>query len=179
MCSDYKEIGRREKAKSAFWFIGSSCIMKKDRDPNPEVLNFLNYRTMKEEMKNIGEIFKQRRKELNLSLKEVENATSIRMSYLQSIEDGEVQKLISPVYAQGFLRQYALFIGIDGDKIIKENPQIFSRAIPQEFSYGIGTLEVRGNPGAGVKWFPNAIWVFITMGILVLAWFAAKYAEVI
>ncbi len=130
-------------------------------------------------MKNIGELFKLRRKELNLSLKEVENATSIRMSYLQSIEEGEVQKLISPVYAQGFVRQYALFIGVDGDKIIKENPQIFSRAVSQEFSYGIGTLEARGNPGAGIKWFPNAFWVFITMAILVLAWFAAKYAEIL
>jgi cytoskeletal protein RodZ len=130
-------------------------------------------------MKNIGDIFKQRRKELNLSLKEVENATSIRMSYLQSIEDGEVQKLISPVYAQGFVKQYAIFLGIDGDKIIKDNPNIFNRATPQEFSYGIGTLEVRGNPGAGIKWFPNAIWVFITAGILGVAWLAAKYFEVV
>lgn len=153
--------------------------MKLETDPTFEVYNFINLCTMKDEMKNIGEIFKQRRKELNLSLKEVENATSIRMSYLQSIEEGEVQKLISPVYAQGFLRQYALFIGIDGDKIIKENPQIFSRATPQEFSYGIGTLEVRGNPGAGIKWFPNALWIVITLGILGLAWFAAKYTEVI
>ncbi|MGZ3633664.1 MAG: helix-turn-helix domain-containing protein [Parachlamydiaceae bacterium] len=130
-------------------------------------------------MKNIGELFKQRRKELNLSLKEVENATSIRMSYLQSIEEGEVQKLISPVYAQGFVKQYATFLGIDGDKIIKEHPNIFNQATPQEFSYGIGTLEVRGNPGAGIKWFPNALWVLVTAAILTLAWFVAKYFEVI
>lgn len=130
-------------------------------------------------MKSIGEIFKQRRQELNLSLKEAENTTSIRANYLQAIEDGEVQKLISPAHAQGFVKQYAVFLGIDGEKIVKDNPQIFNRAAPQEFSYGIGTLEVRGNPGAGIKWVPNALWLFITLGVLTLAWFVAKYFEVI
>lgn len=133
----------------------------------------------KDEIKNIGGLFKDRRKEMNISLKEAENATSIRMNYLQAIEDGEMQKLISPVYANGFLRQYAIFLGIDGEKIVRENPEIFHRLQPQEFSYGIGTLEMRGNPGGGVKWFPNAIWMITLIGMLVLAWFTAKFFEVI
>jgi cytoskeletal protein RodZ len=134
---------------------------------------------MKTEMKEIGEILKQRRKEINVSLKEVENATSIRMTYLQSIEEGDVKKLISPVYAKGFVKQYAAFLGIDGDKIVEENPHIFNLAQPQEFSYGIGTLEMRGHPASGVKWFPNAIWILLSLGILAVAWFAARYLEVI
>src|SRR5581483_1377515 len=100
-------------------------------------------------MKNIGEVFKQRRKELNFSLKEVENATSIRLSYLQAIEEGAVNKLISPIYAQGFVRQYAAFIGIDAEQIIRDHPEIFNSSQNQEFDYGIGTLEMRGNPGSG------------------------------
>jgi len=135
--------------------------------------------TIKEEIANTGSIFKQRRKELNLSLKEAENATSIRMSYLQAIEEGEVNKLISPVYAQGFVKQYAIFLGVDGDKIVRDHPEIFSRSDPQDFAYGIGTLEVRGNPGAGIKWFPNALWI-IAFGLLaVIAWYLARTFEVI
>lgn len=131
------------------------------------------------EMKTLGETLKLRRKEMNISLKEAENATSIRSSYLHSLEEGDVAKLISPVYAQGFLRQYATFLGIDGDKIVKEYPHIFNRPEAQEFAYGIGTLEVRGNPGAGVKWFPNAVWVIISVLTLVAAWYFARYFEVI
>ncbi|CDZ80734.1 Helix-turn-helix domain protein [Candidatus Rubidus massiliensis] len=134
---------------------------------------------MKEELKDVGDLFKQRRKEMNISLKEAENATSIRMSYLQALEDGEVNKLISPVYAQGFLRQYAHFLGIDGDKIVREHPEIFNRPESQEFSYGIGTLEIRGNPGSGVKWFPNALWLGAFLSILLVAWYVAKLFEVI
>jgi cytoskeletal protein RodZ len=131
-----------------------------------------------DEAKEIGEVFQKRRKELNLSLKEVENATSIRMTYLQAIEEGATDKLISPIYAQGFLRQYANFLGIDGDAIVRENPKVFSRKENQEFSYGIGTLEMRGNPGASVKWFPNAIWLIAFAGLFLGAWYLAKFFEI-
>ncbi len=134
---------------------------------------------IREELIQIGEIFKQRRKELNISLKEIENATSIRISCLQAIEDGEIHKLNSPVYAQGFVRQYASFLGIDGDKIVRENPEAFSRPESQDFAYGIGTLEVRGNPGAGVKWFPNAIWISAFALLALVAWFTARYFGVV
>lgn len=130
-------------------------------------------------MKTLGESFKVRRKEMNISLKEAENATSVRASYLNSIEEGDVSKLISPVYAQGFVKQYAIFLGMDTDKISREFPLIFSKQEPQDFAYGIGTLEMRGNPGAGVKWFPNALWVLVTVGLLVAAWYFASYLDLI
>ena len=131
------------------------------------------------DMKSIGEMLHQKRKEMNLSLKEAENATSIRMVYLQALEDGEMNKLISPVYAQGFFKQYASFLGLDGESIVRENPTVFSRPASQEFAYGIGTLEGRGNPGAGVKWFPNAMWIVALGAVLVVAWYLAKFLGVI
>ena len=127
----------------------------------------------------IGEALQQKRKELNLTLREAENATSIRISYLQALEDGEMNKLISPIYAQGFLRQYASYLGLDGDKMIRDNPNMFIRPENQEFSYGIGTLEVRGNPGAGVKWFPNFIWIAAFIVICLAGWYLAKYVGVV
>ncbi len=132
-----------------------------------------------EQKRELGDIFKNRRKEMNISLREAENATSIRMSYLQAIEEGEMNKLISPVYAQGFIRQYAAFLGVDGDKILRDNPDAIHRVEAQEFSYGIGTLEVRGNPGAGIKWFPNLIWIAGFFVIILLAWYMAKILEVV
>lgn len=134
---------------------------------------------MNDEMKEIGNILKDRRKELNLSLKEIENATSIRMSYLQAIEDGDMSKLISAVYAQGFIKQYASFLGMDGESMVRERPDIFSRHEKHEFAYGIGTLEMRGNPSSSVKWFPNALWMLAFILVLLAAWYAAKMLEII
>lgn len=127
----------------------------------------------------IGELLKQKRLERNVSLKEAENATSIRMSYLQFLENGELNKIISPVYAQGFMKQYASFLGVDGDEIVRNNPEIFIFQQSQDFAYGIGTLEVRDNPGAGVKWLPNAMWVGAFFLLLILAWYFGRLLEVV
>jgi cytoskeletal protein RodZ len=132
-----------------------------------------------ESPKRIGEILREKRRELNLSLKEAENATSIRMGHLKAIEEGDISQLISSVYAQGFVRQYATFLGFDGEAIVREYPELFAPMGKQEFSYGIGTMEVRGNPGAGVKWFPNAVWMAAFAGVGLLAWALARYLEVL
>lgn len=132
-----------------------------------------------QELKAIGDTLKQRRKERNISLREVENGTSIRMGYLQAIEEGSILNSISSIYAQGFIRQYANFLGLDADLLLRENAKIFQREIPQDFSYGIGTFEKRGNPGSGVKWVPNALWVILFAFVLLLAWYFARYLDII
>ena len=135
---------------------------------------------MPEEVKKIGELFKTKRKELNLSLKEVENATSIRMNHLEAIEEGMEDQFLSPVYLLGFIRQYSNFLGMDGEKIINDHPKAFNKeGEKQEFSYGIGTLEVRGSMGGGVKWLPNLIWAAVSVVMIVLVYYFAKYLDVI
>ena len=128
---------------------------------------------------DFGEMVKARRQEMSLTLKEVENATSIRMNLLQAIEEGEVFKLISPVYAQGFITQYAAFLGLDEEARAFQAALVPAGTPEQDFSYGIGTLEVRDNPGASVKWVPNIVWLAASVVVLSGAWFLAKYLGVI
>lgn len=130
---------------------------------------------MAEELKRLGDILRSKRKELNLSLKEVENATSIRSSYLEAIEEGSITSLIAGIYAQGFLKQYASFLGMEVDQLVRDNPMAFRMpGEKHEFTYGIGTLEVRGSQGGGVKWFPNLLWAGLSAVVLVVAWYVAK-----
>ncbi len=132
-----------------------------------------------EENLSLGDIFKRRRKELNISLKEVESATSIRMNYLSAIEEGDYTKLISPIYAQGFVKQYAGFLGLDGEDLVRNNQHLFSQSGVHDFAYGIGTLEMRGNPGARVKGIPTIIWISAFFLLLAIAWFVARTFDVL
>lgn len=111
------------------------------------------------ESRVLGEELKKKRCALNLSLKEAENGTSIRMSYLKSIEEGDLGAIISPVYAEGFVKQYANFLQMDGEKLVKENRELFARSTEQRFDYGIGTLEVRENAGSAPKRFSWIVWL--------------------
>ena len=134
---------------------------------------------MVQELKTVGDVLRGRRKELQMSLKDVETATWIRTNYLQAIEEGQMEKLISPIYAQGFVKQYAIALGLDGERIISENSDLFRKPIQQDFAYGIGTLEPRGNPGASVKWVPGSVWVGAFFLLLVIAYYVARLLEVI
>ncbi len=135
---------------------------------------------MSEDLKRVGNIFRTKRRDLNLSLKEAENSTSIRLGYLEAIEEGMIHQAIAPVYAVGFMKQYASFLGMDFDALVRETPHVFK--IPHEkheFDYGIGTLEVRGSLGGGVKWLPNFIWASAAAVVVVIAWYLAKYLGVL
>jgi len=135
---------------------------------------------MSENIKNLGQLFKMKRKELNLSLKEVENATSIRINHLESIEEGKDAAFLSPVYMLGFMKQYATFLGMDGEKLISQHPEALKLGTKShDFAYGIGTLEKRGTMSGGVKSLPNLMWSILSIGIIVLAYYFAKYLGVI
>ncbi len=129
-----------------------------------------------EALKKMGESFRGKREEMNLTLKEVENATSIRMTYLQAIEEGRVHQFLSGVYAQGFIRQYASFLGFELDRLSKDFPEAFRvHNEAQDFAYGIGTLEARGNPQGGIRWLPNLIWSFAVIVVGIGAWYFGKW----
>jgi cytoskeletal protein RodZ len=131
--------------------------------------------SMSDGLQKLGEKLKSKREELNLTLKEVENATSIRMLYLQAIEEGRVSHFISNVYALGFIRQYGNFLGLENERLTKEFPDILKlNPEKQDFAYGIGTLEMRGAPSGGTRWVPNLLWGGAFVLLLVGAWYLSK-----
>ncbi|MDQ3637750.1 MAG: helix-turn-helix domain-containing protein, partial [Actinomycetota bacterium] len=68
----------------------------------------------------IGQILEKKRLEKGLSLKEVEHATKIRTRYLEGLEREDPTVLPDPIYARGFLKTYANFLGLDGESLSKE-----------------------------------------------------------
>lgn len=63
-------------------------------------------------MVRIGQRLKDARIQRNLTLEEVAIAIKIKQEFLAAIEKGEYGKLPSVAYAQGFVRNYADFLGL-------------------------------------------------------------------
>ncbi len=68
----------------------------------------------------IGEILQEARRERGLSLHEVEQATKIRKRYLEGLEREDYSVLPDAVYVQGFLKTYANYLGLDGERLSQE-----------------------------------------------------------
>lgn len=69
-------------------------------------------------MPRVGEIFRQERENQGLTLRDIEEVTSIRMRYLEAIEAGDNAALPGEVYAKGFVRNYAIALGLDGAEFV-------------------------------------------------------------
>jgi hypothetical protein len=65
----------------------------------------------------VGTILRQARNRRKVELSEVEAATRIRQRYLRAIESEEWDVLPGGVYTRGFIRTYASFLGLDGDRL--------------------------------------------------------------
>ena len=68
----------------------------------------------------VGRILERARKDRGLSLDEAERATKIRKRYLVGLEDDDYTVLPDAVYAQGFLKTYANFLGLDGTELSRD-----------------------------------------------------------
>jgi cytoskeleton protein RodZ len=66
----------------------------------------------------VGEIFRRTRTHYGQSLGDIERALRIRASQLEAIETGNIEKLPGRVYAIGFVRSYAEYLGLNGDKMV-------------------------------------------------------------
>jgi cytoskeleton protein RodZ len=68
----------------------------------------------------IGRLLEQKRKERGLTLEEVVQATKIRKRYLRGLERDDYAILPGAVYARGFLKTYANYLGLDGEALSRQ-----------------------------------------------------------
>jgi cytoskeleton protein RodZ len=68
----------------------------------------------------IGATLREARSRRKLDLAEVETAIKIRIRYLQAMENEEWDALPGDAYARGFIRTYAIHLGLDGERLADE-----------------------------------------------------------
>src|SRR6266516_5828475 len=70
-------------------------------------------------LSTIGETLRSAREEQGKSIAEAATATRIRSSYIEALEQERFDELGGSVYAKGFLRSYASFLGLDPEPLLE------------------------------------------------------------
>jgi cytoskeleton protein RodZ len=68
----------------------------------------------------IGMMLRRRREEIGHDLATIAATTHIRQNYLKAIEDGRRRDLPGTAYMIGYIRTYADYLGLDGDRLITD-----------------------------------------------------------
>lgn len=69
---------------------------------------------------HVGAYFRDIRQHYRLSVNQVSEQLHIRVKYIEAIERGELDELPSKVYAKGYIRNYASFLGLNAEKVLAE-----------------------------------------------------------
>lgn len=77
------------------------------------------------DLKEFGRQLKEERLRQGLEIADVMEKTKISRMNLVAIEEGNEQALPHPVYAKGFVKNYARFLGMDADKMGNTLAQIY------------------------------------------------------
>ena len=65
----------------------------------------------------LGAYLKEERERQGLSLEDVQQKTKISLSSLEAIEEGRINELPHPVYAKGFIKNYAHYLGLNAEEL--------------------------------------------------------------
>lgn len=73
--------------------------------------------------RTIGALLRETRESYGGDTERIANALRIRAQYLVAIEEGRYDRLPAPVYALGFVRAYAIHLGLDGEEAVRRFKQ--------------------------------------------------------
>src|SRR6186997_2002804 len=68
---------------------------------------------------SVGEMLQNARERKGVDLFRAERDTKIRLKYLAALEDSDYDALPPLVYTKGFLRNYAIYLGLDPEDLLE------------------------------------------------------------
>jgi len=116
-------------------------------------------------MQSVGEKLNKARLEKNVSLDEVYKQTKIYPRVLEALEQDRAHNFLSFIYIKGFLKTYARYLRLDGEKLLKE--YIDSREV-ETLAQPEVILEKKGKFFSRIDFFPIlriGLAVFLAFGL--------------
>lgn len=81
---------------------------------------------------SFGDWLKRQREMREISLRDIADRTKISLRYLEAMEDDRFDLLPAPIFAKGFLREYARYVGLSPDEVVNHYLSVQQQAAPEE-----------------------------------------------
>ncbi|MEE8368541.1 MAG: RodZ domain-containing protein [Thermoanaerobaculia bacterium] len=107
---------------------------------------------------SFGTWLRRHRELREVALSEIAAVTKISIRYLEALEEDRFDVLPAPVFAKGFLREYAKYVGLDPDDVVNSYITAQLQAAPEE-----AEQDSYGSKRPGVRKFPLALLVVAAM----------------
>lgn len=122
-------------------------------------------------MQTVGQILKEEREVKIYSLEDVEKAIKIRKELLVALESDNYKKLPPPTFVRGFIKNYAIFLGLDPNKVLAVYRREFAEDrqkpyVMDTFSNPIGVPKFKFTPSQLL----GAVIILIVLSFFTYLW---------
>jgi len=107
-------------------------------------------------LETVGQTLRRKREEKHLSVGEVALQTRIQSVFINAIEEGQFDKIASPVSVKGFVRSYARFLKVDEAEILHRLSECLSAASATPISASADPPKTEATP-AQTLLFPMGV----------------------
>jgi cytoskeletal protein RodZ len=83
-------------------------------------------------VETLGDYLKNKREAQNITLEEASQVTRIRKTILEAVENNQFDLIPPKVFAQGFIKSYAIYLGLDGSEAVKRYFEALDSLEPEQ-----------------------------------------------
>jgi cytoskeletal protein RodZ len=84
------------------------------------------------ETASFGDWLRRQREMREISLRDIADRTKISLRYLEAMEEDRFDLLPAPIFAKGFLREYARYVGLSPDEVVNHYLAVQQQQSPDE-----------------------------------------------
>ncbi len=122
------------------------------------------------ETESFGTWLRRQREVREIDLREIADSSKVSMSYLRAFEEDRFDVLPAPLFAKGFLRQYARYVGLDPEEVV--NFYLAARQPEDEEA----SLQPRTEPEQPTRNYLFFV-LTVTAALVLLVWLLSVFGE--
>lgn len=107
-----------------------------------------------------------------VTLEEISDVTKISKTYLKALEEERFDVLPAPVFAKGFLREYARYVGLDPDEVVNSYLSAMSVEEPE-----VGGAQGQPPGRSSLEWLIGVVLAVALLVLVAVIGFAGFWAE--
>jgi len=122
-----------------------------------------------------GQSLRRAREARKLSIESVAERMHLSVDIIQALENAEYSRLPAPTYIRGYLRSYATYVGIDGDKLVDEYNLLVGESLPDLVLEAIPSAPQPGRKPDGTIVILSAVVVVAILALI--GWLSSGESE--